>query len=262
MKVLWVFAHPEPRSFNGSLKDDAVQALTRAGHEVRVRDLYTMKFKPIADGDDFPKRDSDERLEYGIASAEAYAAGTQAADVVEEQRHLVWSDTVIMQFPLWWFSMPAILKGWIERVYALGFAYGIMSPGNPARSVRYGEGGLEGRRSMLVVTASGRETALGPRGVGGHIDDLLFPIQHGMLWYPGMSVLPPFVTYNIGRGRVPPERYAEISRQLQTRVLSAEATPPIPFRFQNRGDYDEHLVLKSGLEGDSKGLAIHLRRDV
>lgn len=55
MKVLWVFAHPEPRSFNGLLKDDAVNVFTRVGHEVRIRDLYGMKFKTIADSDDFPK---------------------------------------------------------------------------------------------------------------------------------------------------------------------------------------------------------------
>jgi NAD(P)H dehydrogenase (quinone) len=73
-----------------------------------------------------------------------------------------------------------------------------------------------------------------------------------------MSVLPPFVTYDIGRGRVPPERYEAISRELQARILAAESTKPIPYRYQNRGDYDDNLVLLPGLEGDRKGLAIHL----
>jgi NAD(P)H dehydrogenase (quinone) len=81
----------------------------------------------------------------------------------------LWAELVILQFPLWWFSMPAIMKGWIDRTFANGLAYGLKDPAHPHLSLRYGAGGLQGRRSILVVTASGREAALGPRGIGGHI---------------------------------------------------------------------------------------------
>jgi len=55
----------------------------------------------------------------------AFESGTQSADIAAEQAKLLWTDAVILQFPMWWFSMPAILSGWVEWVYAYGFAYGI-----------------------------------------------------------------------------------------------------------------------------------------
>lgn len=60
-----------------------------------------------------------------LDSKQTFAQGTQSADIAAEQEKLLWADTVIFQFPLWWFSMPAIMKGWIDRVYAWGFAYGV-----------------------------------------------------------------------------------------------------------------------------------------
>lgn len=120
MKILIVYAHPEPTSLNGSLKDLAVKVLKEEGHEVIVSDLYQMKWKAAADGDDFLSRGS-ERLSYIQDSKDAFLTGTLTADIQEEIRKLLWSDAVVFQFPLWWFSMPAILKGWFDRVYVNGF---------------------------------------------------------------------------------------------------------------------------------------------
>ncbi|VEB04856.1 NAD(P)H oxidoreductase YRKL [Klebsiella pneumoniae] len=60
---------------------------------------------------------------------------------------------------------------------------------------RYGEGTFVGKRAMLIVTAGGWAEHYSPRGINGPIDDILFPIQHGMLFYPGFEVLPPLVFY-------------------------------------------------------------------
>ncbi|MBM3601176.1 MAG: NAD(P)H-dependent oxidoreductase [Alphaproteobacteria bacterium] len=259
MKVLWVFAHPEPRSLSGSLRDAALAALTGAGHEVKQSDLHAMKWKAVADTEDFPARDPAERLYYMAASQEAYQGGTQSRDVATEQDKLLWADTVILQFPFWWFSMPAILKGWIDRVFAKGFAYGLPDPKVPGWSRRYGDGVLTGRRSMLVITMSAQPPAMGPRGLGGNIDDLLFPIHHGTLWYSGMTVLPPFIVN--GTGRMTPDLYAQAERALTERLLTLDRIKPIPFRTQSGGDYDSAYCLKPGLEGEAHGLAIHLRRD-
>ncbi|MEI9885811.1 MAG: NAD(P)H-dependent oxidoreductase [Rhizomicrobium sp.] len=92
---------------------------------MEVSDLYAMSWKSQFDVADFPHRDSGPRFEPARASHEAFESGTQGADVAEEQRKLLWADVVILQFPMWWFSMPAILKGWVDRVYAYGFAYGV-----------------------------------------------------------------------------------------------------------------------------------------
>jgi NAD(P)H dehydrogenase (quinone) len=95
--------------------------------------------------------------------------------------------------------MPAILKGWVERVYAYGFAYGVGEHSDVRWGDRYGEGTLAGKRAMLIVTTGGWESHYAQRGINGPIDDILFPIQHGILHYPGFEVLPPFVLYRTGR---------------------------------------------------------------
>ena len=129
MKVFLVYAHPNPLSLNATLKDHAIAVLQREGHEVRVSDLYAMKWKAVADAGDFPERDLSLPLHYVTASGEAYEDGTQSRDIAEEQEKLKWADAVVFQFPLWWFGLPAILKGWFDRVFAYKFAYGYRSAG-------------------------------------------------------------------------------------------------------------------------------------
>src|ERR1700755_2836275 len=192
MKVLLVFAHPEPRSLNGALCDVAVRELKAQGHEVRVSDLYADGLKSEVDRADFPTLAPDARLKPATASRDGYAAKALTADVRAEQEKLLWADVLILQFPLWWFSMPAILKGWVERVFAYGFAYGVGEHSDKRWGDRYGEGIFAGKRAMLIVTAGGWESHYAQRGINGPIEDILFPIQHGMLYYPGFDVLPPF----------------------------------------------------------------------
>lgn len=72
--------------------------------------------------------------------------------------------------------MPAILKGWIGRVYAYGFAYGISQHSDVRWDDRYGEGSLAGKRAMLIVTAGGWDSHYSSRGINGPMDDILFLI--------------------------------------------------------------------------------------
>ncbi len=255
MNIFIVYAHPEPQSLNGSLKTVATETLTELGHTVKVSDLYAMQWKAQADGDDFLIRDNAKRLSYASESKRAFAEGTQSPEIAAEQEKLLWADAVILQFPLWWFSMPAILKGWIERVYAFGFAYGVGIQDGPRWGDRYGEGTLKGRRAMLALTAGGREPHYGARGVNGTLEDLLFPIQHGILFYPGMDVLPPFVIYQ--SDRLTSEQYEQAKRQYQKRLAGLFTDEPIPYRTQNGGDYDERQVLRQSLAEGLQGLAIH-----
>lgn len=131
MNVLIVYAHPEPLSLTGSLKNFAVERLTQAGHQVQVSDLYAMKWKAALDADDSLEGPATARFDPSLDSQRAFANGMQSADIAREQQKLRWADAVLLQFPLWWFSMPAILKGWVERVYAYGFAYGVVSIPTP-----------------------------------------------------------------------------------------------------------------------------------
>lgn len=259
MNVLLVYAHPEPRSLNGSLKDFAVARLQQAGHRVQVSDLYAMKWKTALDSDDNTASLPHERFDASLSSHHAFEHGTQRADIVCEQGKLRWADAVILQFPLWWFSLPAILKGWIEQVYACGFAYGVGEHSDVHWGDRYGEGTLAGKRAMLVVTAGGWESHYSPRGINGPIDDILFPVQHGMLFYPGFDVLPPHVIYRTGK--IDEAGFELTCAALGQRLDTLGTTAPIPFRRQNAGDYAiPELTLRPDLAPGEQGFGIHLAR--
>ncbi len=258
MKILIVYAHPEPKSLTASLRDVAVAALEREGHEVEVSDLYAAGWKSEVDRADFPDFAAEDRLQVADASHAAFAAGTLTRDVKAEQDKLLWADALILQFPLWWYTMPAILKGWVDRVYAYGFAYGVGEHSDRRWGERFGEGTMAGKRAMLIVTAGGWEPHYGPRGINGPIDDLLFPIQHGILFYPGYAVLPPFVAYRVDR--LDGSGFAALADGLRGRMRTLFTAQTIPFRRQNGGDYAiPSLELRADLGGGaSAGFALHV----
>lgn len=260
MNVLIVYAHPEPQSLNGSLKDFSVQHLQAAGHSVQVSDLYGMGWKAVLDANDSTVRARTDRFDPALESMEAFRNQTQTDDITAEQNKLVWADIVILQFPLWWFSMPAILKGWFERVYACGFAYGVGEHSDTRWGDRYGEGMLAGKRAMLIVTAGGWQSHYSERGINGSMNDLLFPIQHGILFYPGIDVLQPHVIYRTGK--IDEARFSRECEELGARLDALETDKPIAFRRQNAGDYDmPALTLRDGLSVSKNGFDIHISGD-
>ncbi|QFG21698.1 NAD(P)H-dependent oxidoreductase [Actinomadura sp. WMMB 499] len=246
MNILWTFAHPEARSFNGVLRDHGVDTLRRQGHQVRESDLYAMGWNPVVGPDDFG-HDPRERLVVGEASERALTGGTLSPDIRAEQDKLAWADALVLQFPLWWHGMPAILKGWFDRVFVQGFAFGL--PG--AR--RYGDGGLAGRRALVVTTAGARTTGFGPRGIHGDAEQLLFPLLHGTLFYSGMTVLPPLVIGGADRARTAGDAAARLDERLRDLATAA----PIPYRPEHGGDYDDDLVLHPHLAPGRAGLSVH-----
>jgi NAD(P)H dehydrogenase (quinone) len=259
VNILLVFAHPEPQSLAASLRDVAISELQAQGHEVRISDLYTMRWKSEVDRADFPLLASEQRLKVASVSGQGFAAGALTEDVKAEQDKLDWADVLILQFPMWWYSMPAILKGWVDRVYAYGFAYGVGEHSDRHWGDRFGEGRFVGKRAMLIVTTGGWEEHYSPRGINGPIDDLLFPINHGILYYPGFDVLPPFVAYRVDR--LDNRGFAAISADLRERMRTLGTAEPIAYRRQNGGDYDiPSLVLRRDLASlEASGFGLHLR---
>jgi NAD(P)H dehydrogenase (quinone) len=251
-KILVVSAHPEPRSLTGALTSFAIEHLRAAGHEVRVSDLYAMKWKSTVDADDVPDHAGDGPLDVLAAHEHATLAGRLTSDVAAEQEKLRWSDAVVLQFPMWWFSFPAILKGWVDRVFTNGFAHG------PAVPPPYTEGAaLGGRRALLSVTIGGRASAFTDRGVHGALADLLFPIQHGVLWFTGLAPLEPFAVY--GTVDLPAEEYAAARREYGRRLDGLFTDEPVPFRSLV-GDYDRDMRLLPGAEAPgTTGLDLHRR---
>lgn len=258
MRVLWVYAHPEPRSLNGALRDAGITALRDAGHEVAESDLYAMNWDPVVRAEDFA-HDPAVRLDVLEESQRALEDGSLRADIRAEQGKLLWSDTLVVQFPLWWFGMPAILKGWFDRLFVQGFAQGVLDPAT-GRPRQYGDGGLAGRRAMVITTVGANAATTGPRGIHGDLDEVLFPITHGTFWYSGMDVLAPFVVN--GAVRLSDADYQDAVKRLVERLVTLPDAEPLPFRGQNGGDYDEHLVLRAEHAPGETGVGIHLTTDV
>lgn len=256
MNLLWIYAHPGQRSLNAALRDEGLRAARDAGHTVVLSDLYAMSWKPTLDHGDFGDIPGPPS-EVSRASEHAYEAGTLADDIQKEQAKLVAADGIVIQFPLWWYSTPAILKGWFDRVFTKGFAYGLRDPDHPGRTFRYGDGPLQGRIAQVVVTTGSPAAPMGPRGINGQLDQVLFPLLHGTLWYVGMDVLPPLAVHSADR--LTGGDYAQAASAVRHRVTHLQEVAPIPYRRQNGGDYDDDLVLSRDLATSQSGLAVHAR---
>lgn len=189
MNVLIVHAHHEPLSFNSAMKNLSVEVLRESGFEVVVSDLYAQKFNPVASADDFVLRANRDYLVYALEQRKNYSAGTLAADIQTELKRINWADLVIFNFPIYWFGMPAIMKGWIDRVFVSGYCYG-------GKRI-FDRGGLKGKTAMLAVSLGGQQHMFGPGSVHGELDVLLRPIHRGMLGYVGFKVLQPFIAYHV-----------------------------------------------------------------
>lgn len=252
MNILWVFAHPDHRSLNGSLRDTALKSLAESGHTVEESDLYRMCWNPVVDSDDYG-HDPADRLHVATASSRALRTGTLAEDIVAEQEKLRRADAVVLQFPLWWFSMPAILKGWVDRVFVEGFGYGIR--GETGGTRRYGDGLMAGKRALIVTSMGGSEHTVSDRGINGSLEELLFPIQHGFFWYTGMSVLSPVLIPSADR--ITEQGYGIAESELTGRLDSLFTEEAIAFRHQKGGDYDEKFVLRPEVASGQSGLRVH-----
>ncbi len=229
MKVLIVFAHNEPQSFNASMKNVAVEELTGQGHEVKVSDLYAMNWKAVADADDFGSRANPDYLVYALEQRSGYEAKTLAADILGEIEKLQWADLVIFNFPIYWFSAPAILKGWFDRVLISGLCYGGMR--------FYDRGGLKGKKAMLAITVGGQPHMLTAGGIHDDLNDMLRPILRGTLGYIGMSVLPPFVAWHVPY--IKPEQRTQLLDDYRQRLRGLDALEPL--HFPSMSDFDETL---------------------
>ena len=157
MRALVVHCHPDPGSFTAAVTGLVVARLTGAGAEVRVADLYARGFQPVLSGAEWA----------GYLSCPA-----NCAPVAREVADLRWCDTLIFVYPTWWYGLPAILKGWLDRVLLPDVAF--LMPDGANRTIRPGLHHIErlgvfttcGASWWLtaLVGAPGRRTLM--RGVG------------------------------------------------------------------------------------------------
>ncbi|MGJ3197215.1 NAD(P)H-dependent oxidoreductase [Peribacillus frigoritolerans] len=107
MRHLVVYAHPYSESLNHSILETTVNALEKNGHEVVVRDLYAIDFQPVLKPED----------------TAAMKAGKTPDDIKTEQEFISEAEVITFIYPIWWTGLPAILKGYVDRVFSFGFAY-------------------------------------------------------------------------------------------------------------------------------------------
>lgn len=219
MKVFIVHAHAEPNSFNGALTRHAQNVLTGAGHEVRITDLYAQGWDPVSDARNFTTRQNPDFFRQQNEELYAFENNGFSPDIHAEQEKLLWCDALIFQFPLWWFSMPAILKGWVDRVFAMGLVYG--------RGRFYDNGVFRGKRAMVSLTTGGPGTMYSEDGLHGNMDNLLFPINHGIFRFTGFDPLPAFTAYSVSR--VDDAQRQQYLKDYAERLLHLETTEPLHF---------------------------------
>lgn len=108
MRVLMVFCHPRADSFSAALRDTALESLRAKGHEVELRDLYAEGFNPVLS--------AEERGVYNDESA-------NQTGIEHEIAQLRRAEALLLVYPTWWYGMPAMLKGWFDRVWVPGVTF-------------------------------------------------------------------------------------------------------------------------------------------
>jgi len=230
LKVLIVFAHPEPRSFGRALLESSVGTLTECGHEVIVSDLYEMRFNPVATGEDFTQRRFPDALQYDREQKLSSQRHTFTHDIQVEIDKVLGCDLLILQFPLWWFSVPAIMKGWIDRVFVNGIMYG-------SGGMRFDNGGLKGRKAMLAFTTGCFPEMMEPSGLLGDRDVILWHLHHGTFGYTGLKVLQPFVGWSIQYTDTAQRENYLNQYQARLRTIEHEDTMPVHVLYEFGSDW-------------------------
>ncbi|RMH80373.1 MAG: flavodoxin family protein [Acidobacteria bacterium] len=166
---LIVYAHPNPKSFNHAIKDRVRQVLESKGH-VEVRDLYELSFNPILSSRDF----------------ETLLSGGVPLDIALEQDYIKKSELLVFVYPIWWTGMPAILKGYIDRVFSYGFAY----------AERDGQlvGLLTDKKVIIINTLGASELDYVPSGME---ECLKKTTDLGVFNFCGMQVLKHIFLYSV-----------------------------------------------------------------
>jgi len=177
-----IFAHPNLHSLNGLLRDTALETLQQLGLSVSVSDLYQLNFKASADKGDFTQLHNEAFFDLQVEQKMARLNGTFTPDIQREQTLLEQAELIIFQFPLWWESTPALVKGYIDRVFSVGWAYG-------------GAKALADKR-VLVSTSTGAPEMSWTTDKRGTIEQLFKPLLVGSFEFCGMEALKPFVVYS------------------------------------------------------------------
>ena len=219
MNSLVVLSHPEPSSFAAALARTAAEVL-----DGTLLDLYREEFDPRLSAADFTERANTERLEPMAEHMHAVETGTLAPDIARHVELLREADLLVLVQPMWWFSLPAMAKGWIDRTFVNGYAY--CYPGPPPWL-----GPLNEKRALTVFTSSYEASDYGNSGRMRTVEDVLYPLLWGTLAYTGMQVLAPFMAY--AADSVDDAARRGYLDELRARLADVESEAPLDFAAEN-----------------------------
>lgn len=192
MKVFIVHAHHEPQSFCSALSQRAAEAFKSMGHEVTVSDLHKMNFDPVSDRRNFKTTKDGDYLKQQQEEMHATEVGGFSEDVEAEIKKLEECDLLVFSFPLWWFGVPAIMKGWFDKVLAMGRVYG-------GKKLYENGIGNSQKRGLIITTTGGGAQYYDGWGFNPELVTIMTPIQHGIFWFNGILPLEPFVAWSPAR---------------------------------------------------------------
>jgi NAD(P)H dehydrogenase (quinone) len=143
VRTFVVHCHPSSDSFAGAIRDAVLEGLRAGGHEVRLADLHAEGFDPVLSAAEHAAHLGDfaDRL-------------TISPDIRPHAENLAWCESLVLVYPTWWAGQPAMLKGWIDRVWVKGLAWDL-----PAGSTRL-QPGLRNIRRITVATSHGSSKAV------------------------------------------------------------------------------------------------------
>jgi NAD(P)H dehydrogenase (quinone) len=190
MNIHIISAHDDPTSLVGALHNVALGVLERAQHTVTLTELYAQQFNPVATKIDFVVS-SGSHVNYMFEQQRAVNTGTGfSPDITAEMEKVSAAELLIIHFPLWWGGPPAILKGWFERILAMGFAWG--------PDARYERGLLRGKQVLLSVTVGDPLSYYSATGMHrASIEQHLYPVIHNTLAFCGFDIRTPFIVPNV-----------------------------------------------------------------
>lgn len=170
MRVLLVYAHPNPNSFNRAMLEACQAGLEASGHQVRIKDLYQENFDPVLRAEHLAE------LQQGVIPQK----------IAHEQEALLWAEGLVFIYPLWWFDRPAILKGWFDHVLTNGTAF------------EYSPEGVKGllpcQRALVLITAGGDEEYFRKTDA----EHLIYrPVTDGTLAFCGIPHIKHRIYYNV-----------------------------------------------------------------
>ena len=190
MNVFVISAHDDTKSYVAALHNTALGVLERSENKVLVSDLYAQQFNSVTSLLDF-KTSSGVHANYMFEQQRSVNTGSGfSPDLQAEMDKVSEADIIIIHFPLWWGSTPAILKGWFDRVFAMGFAWNSDN--------RYDKGLLRGKKVLLTVSVGDPESYYSSEGMHrASVEQHLYSLTHNTLAFCGLDVLKPFIVGNV-----------------------------------------------------------------